>query len=179
MTANEDWKQYKDTYYWVSNYGKVKHVYKNGNEKYLKPCSCVSGHLQIKGCKCLFSVHRMVAECFIANPENKSCVDHINGVPSDNHLSNLRWATRSENNQNMTKLNRKNTSGCSGVTSNKYKGKHKDWRVTIYVDRQKIHIGMFDEYDDAVNARRVAENTYFGEYAPRHDLNNFIQTVIF
>lgn len=43
-------------------------------------------------------IHRAVAQIFIENPENKSCVNHINGVKSDNRVVNLEWCSHSENN---------------------------------------------------------------------------------
>ncbi|BAH81617.1 HNH endonuclease [Streptococcus dysgalactiae subsp. equisimilis] len=43
-------------------------------------------------------IHRLVAEAFIQNPENKATVDHIDGNRRNNSISNLRWATYSENN---------------------------------------------------------------------------------
>ena len=173
MDLNEEWRQYNDTPYWVSSQGKIKRVYKSGNEKMLKPCVTYKGYLwvdiirnpkRIRG-----RLHVMVAKCFIDNPDNKPFVDHINEQKDDNRVANLRWATNGENQRNITALRKTNTSGCVGINSRKYKGEHVAWRVRISLDNKRIHIGDFETYDDAVKARRNAEIKYFGEYAPQRD----------
>ena len=55
-----------------------------------------------------FFVHQLVAKAFIPNPENKSCIDHIDTVRTNNTVSNLRWVSRKENSNN--ELSRQNYS---------------------------------------------------------------------
>jgi hypothetical protein len=51
-----------------------------------------------------YCVHRLLAEAFLPNPENKPCIDHIDGNRQNNALENLRWATYSENNSRFGTL---------------------------------------------------------------------------
>lgn len=94
-------------------------------------------------------------------------VDHRKHPPrnekkKDNRKSNLLLCGASENQMNRS-VATNNTSGCPGVYWNK--DRHK-WIVQI----NRIHIGCFVDYDDAVKARKEAEVEYFGDN--RYDANN-------
>lgn len=108
--------------------------------------------------KSKIKLHRFVTNC----PDNL-IPDHIHGKQSrnDNRKANLRLATISENGMNRA-LNVNNTSGTSGVTWHK---QIKKWLVRIQVGGKRINLGTFDNLDDAVKARKEAEEKYFGEWS--------------
>jgi len=65
-----------------------------------------------------FTIHRLLGICFIPNPDNKPCIDHIDRDRTNNKLSNLRWATYKENNNNVEKSKGsiyKNTRNYNGI----------------------------------------------------------------
>lgn len=67
--------------------------------------------LMVDGKRITKAIHRLVAEVHIPNPLNKPEVDHIDGNRQNNHISNLRWATKSENNQHSYNLGNKTSKG--------------------------------------------------------------------
>lgn len=105
--VNEIWRDIKDyPNYMISNWGNVKSLnYINtGEEKILKQIKNSKGYLQVglnKNGKCKrYLIHRLVAEAFLPNPDNKPCIDHINANKTDNRVENLRWCTYKENMNN-------------------------------------------------------------------------------
>jgi hypothetical protein len=101
-------------------------------------------------------LHRIVTNC----PDDK-VIDHINGDPLDNCLSNLRIVTAQQNLMNR-KPGRSNTSGVVGVTWIK---KSQKWRASIGLDGKTIPLGYYKDFNDAVEARHQGELKYFGDYA--------------
>lgn len=102
----EIWKKIEgtDREYAISNYGRVKSFnYKGhkGIERIIKGSTDKHGYLFCmfftNGKPKRYSISREVAKAFIPNPENKPCVDHIDGNTKNNVVTNLRWCTNAEN----------------------------------------------------------------------------------
>lgn len=89
-------------------------------------------------------------------------IDHINGDRSDNRISNLRAVRNGDNNRNCA-IGRDNTSGVMGVRWHRLRHK---WHVQIRVNYRSIHVGYFDDMDQAVAARKAAERRY--GFHPNH-----------
>ena len=91
----ENYSIYEDGRVISHKYGKIKelkcYISKTG---YKRVGLCKNGKQK------MFKLHRLLAIHFIPNPENKYSVDHENRVRLDNSLSNLRWYTRTEQNNN-------------------------------------------------------------------------------
>lgn len=113
----EIWKDIKgyEGLYQVSNLGRVKSLERKMRcrkcKKIIKTATITNkGYYRLSLCKNgktkFYHIHRLVAQAFIPNPDNKPTVDHIDRNKLNNNVSNLRWATYNEQNKNriLTKL---------------------------------------------------------------------------
>lgn len=124
MGNKEIWKSVKgyEGLYEVSNLGRVRSIDRivrcNSGINIIKGCILKQylekkGYLRVHLCNKQigkhFLVHRLVAEAFIPNPDNKPTVNHINHDRTDNRVENLEWATFSEQMDKITldKLSKK------------------------------------------------------------------------
>ena len=89
-------------------------------------------------------------------------IDHINGIKHDNRISNLRLATRKQNNENV-KLRIDNTTGFKGATR-KPDGR---WEAQIQTNKTKVYLGLFDTPEAAHAAYVQAATNLFTHYANR------------
>lgn len=98
----EIWKDIPDweNLYQISSIGRIKSVRYN---KFRKSVIGIRGYHTISLWNKRFNqtlyVHRLLAQLFIENPDNKTCVNHKDGNKLNNNLNNLEWVTYSENNK--------------------------------------------------------------------------------
>lgn len=145
-------------YFWYDEHGYLK-----AKNKYNDPLN-----LKVKN----IYLHMLVMNAYSENINpSHLLVDHKqhnsrNEKKFDNRLSNLRFVSGGQNNQNRC-LSIRNTSGTVGVTFHK---ETKKWLTQIVVNKEHIYLGLYDDINDAIKARKDAEIKYFKEY--RYDANN-------
>lgn len=105
-------------------------------------------------------MHRLILR--VENISGKEIVvDHINGNPTDNRKLNLRLCTIAENNRNRC-ISKRNSSGITGVF---WVNKNQKWAANIGLNGKQLFLGYFYNKEDAIKARKEAEERYFGEYS--------------
>lgn len=155
----EEWRPIDDWEgYFISNFGNVRRQSREFKDKMivLKGSTLNNGYRYVQeidnGKRKNHLIHRLVAKAFIDNPENKTCVDHIDRNLLNNCFSNLRWCHHSENMKNTKQRieGKKN-----GVVFDK---KNQRWTANAYSNHKFKFLGYFDTYDEARHAREAFEN---------------------
>lgn len=95
----------------------------------------------------------------------KDQIDHINGIKTDNRLSNLRVVCNTINTQNKLKPSAKNSSGLLGVS---WMNSAKKWRAQIQVQGKVKYLGLFTDKNEAHEAYLAAKRQYHNEAVSRH-----------
>ena len=103
----------------------LKTIIKRNGYKYV--CLCKNGNRK------QISVHFLIALTYLQNPQNKKCVNHKNGIKTDNDVNNLEWATYLENNNHALK---------TGLRINP-SGEKNGYSVSVSVYKNKEFIGQF------------------------------------
>ena len=110
-------------------------------------------------------LHRLLAELFIPNPENKKFVDHINRIKTDNRIENLRWVNQSENMQNVPKLQRNKTNKPSKYKGVSWSTRGNKWVAFISLNSKNKNLGYFDKQEDAAKAYNEEASKIYGKNA--------------
>lgn len=106
----------------------------------------------------LISLHRLVMG---VEDSGYPLVDHINQNKSDCRKCNLRFASQSLNQMNVSNW-KSNKTGVRGVFWNSQKGK---WQARINLNKKNYHLGFYDNIEDAKAARKEAEEILYKEFS--------------
>jgi hypothetical protein len=150
-------------YYEVSNYSRIKSLSRvvvrgkdklNLKEKILSSNKNTSGYYQVglsRDSKTKsFQIHRLCAISFIPNDLNiKNEVNHIDGNINNNHISNLEWVSRIENNCHQAS-SKSTTSNYVGVYWHKLS---KKWMSRVKINNKTIYLGTFNSEKVAYEKR--------------------------
>lgn len=130
-----------------SDFEKVKH---------LKWCLCGFNKKYVGS---IIQNKSILLHCFLLNKVNNDLdIDHINSDKLDNRKINLRFVTRSQNMMNVH--------NCASKHRGVYWSKsHNKWIAEIMINYRKKYLGVYIDLKDAIKARKLAEEKYFGEFA--------------
>lgn len=131
------------THYQISEDGKLFNT-KTGKypKGYINKMGYLVYYFSFNGVKRELYAHRMVAQTFIPNPENKECVNHKDGNKLNNNINNLEWVTKAENNRHARDT-----------------GLNPLYKKVYCYDKNKNLIAIYDSLRSASQLTGFSENT--------------------
>ena len=172
MSESKEWEQLKNHEDYEININYPHQIRRKKNERILKENERKDKYLQLSlNGKCYLK-HRLIAEQWIENddPENKIDIDHINRNRSDNHIENLRWVSKSENDKNKTSYNEKFTYFTSlpeNATALKSYGNHELKNIFIDYQQKKVYVFNNIQYREIIIRKDNEKDVYWCK-----DVNN-------
>jgi hypothetical protein len=147
-------------------------IYENGVIRRDDTENFIPGRIDIEGYRCVtlrdednhpgqYRVHRLLAICFIPNPENYPLVDHADGNRSNNHLSNLRWAMHWQNASNRCK-----SKGKSSQYSRISKKSNDTWEVRV----KGKYLGSYKTEEEALIIGEKYASEAFGDFYKKQNI---------
>ena len=167
ILPEEEWKPVVgfETLYAVSNKGRVASLQFHGKKSFsLMSQSVAKGYYVVKirdwrkNYSSSLRVHRLVAEAFIPNPDNKPQIDHIDTNTQNNDVKNLKWATGIENQHNPITLKRLKKQMIKYNKSEEHKQANRE-RLSIPVIQYNKKGEFVAEYSSMTEAAKVLNTT--------------------
>lgn len=156
-------EQLKEDLHYNPDTGEFTRLIHRGNRyKNRTTAGCVKslGYIEIGLRNKVYLAHRL-AWLYMTGEWPVKFIDHIDGNPSNNKWSNLRQATEHQNTMNR-KIIKTNSSGVKGVCWNAKLGK---WQAGIKYNYKSIHLGLFDDIDEAAKAVSDKRQELHGQFA--------------
>lgn len=148
-----------EKFYEVSSLGRVRSLDRYDSRGHRRS-GCIrklimekNGYLRIALKDKKHFVHRLVAEAFIPNTENKLYIDHINTIRSDNRVENLRWVTIKENNNNPLTLKKHRNASLGN--------KNPRHRKVLQYDKYGKFIRKWETITEAETALKITHKIHF------------------
>lgn len=155
----EIWKDIEgfEGLYQISNLGKVRN-----SDRDLRLNTSKDGYkltyLYTNKVKLTRTVHRLVAKAFIPNLKNKPCVNHINGIKTDNRIENLEWVTYSENTLHSFR---------TGLQEIKYGSKHHSTKIP-----ESEYLEIFKLNNEGKSSIQISKLYSVSKFTIQRILNN-------